>query len=105
MNRLLSTQTARPWHDCPPCASCGAFVAVPVREADARFYPPKEGVANLFCPACGVGFVGFPGQVAQAERAQAAWDAECEREAEALQNARRERLEAEKVARLAEGRW
>jgi hypothetical protein len=62
-----------PHHDCPPCQACGCPVGVPIRTQEpGRWYGPDE--STLFCPACGVGWIGTPDEVEQAEKAQAAWE-------------------------------
>lgn len=65
-----------PSTDCPTCPSCSVPCGVPIRESRGRFRGPEE--ATLFCPACGSGWVGSAADEAQAEAAQAAWDAEQE---------------------------
>lgn len=60
-----------PWLDCPSCPSCGARCAVPAR-VGAHHSGPAE--STLKCPACGIGWVGGADDLAQAERAQAAWE-------------------------------
>lgn len=70
------TDGKKPWHDCPACPKCNSTVGTPARlEEPGRWYGPDD--ATLFCPACGTGWVGSPEDVAQAEKAQAAWEA-CE---------------------------
>lgn len=64
-------QPVKPWHDCPPCPDCGLNCSVPAR-VDRHHSGPAE--STLKCPACGLGWVGSAEDVAQAERAQAAWE-------------------------------
>lgn len=60
--------------DCPVCPECGLDCAVPARTQEpGRWHGPDD--ATLFCPACGTGWVGSAEDLAQAERAQAAWEA------------------------------
>lgn len=71
----VSTSAAlMPWHDCPSCPKCGMNCSVPASQAgtEGRWYGPPE--ATLFCPACGAGWVGDEADVAQAVRAQLAWE-------------------------------
>jgi hypothetical protein len=66
----------KPWHDCPKCPHCGGTVAMPIRAArDGWNHRADVEKDNLACPACGSGWVGTPEEVAQAERAQLAWEA------------------------------
>jgi hypothetical protein len=44
---------------------------IPAR-VDRHHSGPEE--STLKCPACGVGWVGTPAEVEQAEKAQAAWE-------------------------------
>jgi hypothetical protein len=61
------------WHDCPACPNCSAAVGCPAaREERGRWYGPAD--SNLFCPACGTAWLGSPVEMAQALRAQDAWD-------------------------------
>lgn len=63
----------KPWHDCPACPSCGARVGCPTRhEEPGRWSGPED--ANLYCPACHVGWRGDGEAVAHAEFAREAWD-------------------------------
>ena len=62
----------QPHHDCPACPDCGSSLGTPTREVE-RWDGPRD--ATLFCPACGVGWVGTAVDVEQAERAWAAWEA------------------------------
>lgn len=66
----------RSWHDCPACPNGCGHVGMPIRAArdgwNHRADPDKH---NLVCPACGSGWEGTPEDVAQAERAQLAWEA------------------------------
>lgn len=67
------------WHDCPKCPKCGDSVGMPIRVAvESRGgwnHRADVEADNLCCPACGAGWVGAPEEVAQAERAQLAWEA------------------------------
>ena len=67
---------AKPWHETPACPveSCRCPSA-PIREAHNGHGGP-EG-SSLFCVGCGDGWVGTAEEVAQAERAQAAWELHC----------------------------
>lgn len=70
------SEELKPWHDCPPCPSCGTKVGCPARhEERGRWSGPDT--ANLFCPACGVGWVGSGPEVLQAELAREIWDRKC----------------------------
>ncbi len=58
---------------CPTCASCGARALMP-----AGPYSPKDVEAkpdDLRCAVCGWIVVGTPEQVAQAKKAEEAWNA------------------------------
>lgn len=61
----------KPWHDCPACPGCSGRVGCPAR-FEERWDGPDN--ANLYCPACGIGWLGAPEDVAQAERSRRAWD-------------------------------
>lgn len=61
----------RPWHDCPACPDCGATCAIPLREAHRA--GERDQTHTLACPACAADWIGTPEDVAQAERASAAW--------------------------------
>lgn len=73
--RHMTAAARKPWHDCP-AGPCGhGNLGVPIAAAnDGHRAKPGD---NLVCQACGVGWKGTPADVAQAERAQAAWDLEC----------------------------
>lgn len=64
-----------PATDCPACPECKGPFGVPMEsaECEGRFYGPRD--ATLFCVACGVGWVGSHGEVAQARAAQDAFEA------------------------------
>lgn len=75
----------RPEHDCPKCSYCGG-PGVPPRAWTWNHRADKHKGHNLACPACGSGWVGTPEEVAQAERAQLAWEA---KERAEVENGRR----------------
>ena len=63
----------KPWHDCPACPSCSARVGCPARnEEPGRWNGPPD--SNLFCPACGTGWVGTGEELGQAEFSYRAWE-------------------------------
>lgn len=63
-----------PEYDCPKCPGCGDALGTPlIRNEVERWYGPLR--ANLFCPACGTGWVGTEAEMAPANRAQDAWEA------------------------------
>ncbi len=55
--------------DGPDCPGCKAPLGTPIAEAEVERWD-GPGDANLFCPACGTGWVG---SVADVTRAVAAW--------------------------------
>lgn len=57
-------------HDYPVCPTCKTKTGVP------EDYNPDE----LFCPACGHSWAGNPEDIAQAKRAEAAYERRVERE-------------------------
>lgn len=89
-----------PWHDCPPCPKCGLKLGTPI-EQGGRAYRDED----LFCPACGDGWVGTPPEVAQAKRAWTAWEAEQERQEAAYAEERKRELDRRKYERLMKGGW
>lgn len=65
-----------PHTDCPTCPHCGSPCGVPVASRLPDDWAPSDsGADNLACAACGRRWRGTDAEVAQAERAQAAWDA------------------------------
>ena len=63
----------RPELDCPRCPGCRGPFGVPIETADWNHRAsPGDRIA---CPAGGTGWVGTEEEVAQAKRAQAAWEA------------------------------
>lgn len=93
----------RPEHDCPPCVDCGGRVGIPMECHRDRHRGGRD--ARLFCPACGMGWVGTDAEVAQAWKVQAAWERVERRDADgqvaSLHADARFRLE--EVATLREG--
>ncbi len=89
----------KPWHDCPKCPHCGCSVGIPKRAWDWNHRADPGD--DLACPACGGGWVGTPEDVAQAERAQTAWEAEKMRDA-ARAKAAEDRARYERAMR---GEW
>lgn len=61
----------QPYHRCPKCPKCGGpGVTVPYAPRPECYSAPT----NLVCCACGDGWIGTPKEVAQARRADAAYD-------------------------------
>jgi hypothetical protein len=69
----LATKHTAPWTDCPRCPNCKHAEGIPRERADWNHR--AGGADNLACPACGWGWVGTAEEVAQAKRAQDAWEA------------------------------
>lgn len=63
-----------PEQDCPNCPTCKEPLGTSLkRNGVERWYGPAN--ANLFCPVCGTGWAGTEAEVAQANKAQDAWEA------------------------------
>ena len=81
-----------PWTDCPACPKCRATAG---SSEDSETGRALRGTV-LQCKACGFAWTGTRSERAQAERADAAWEAECQRE---------ERAEHERRTRAQEADW
>lgn len=60
-------------HDCPTCPHCGTRCGFPISAADWN-HRANAALHRLACPACGGGWRGTDAEVAQAQRAQTAWE-------------------------------
>lgn len=67
----MNSRPLVPWHDTPMCPCGGPMVGRRV----ARWNHRAELAHRLVCCACGEGRIGTDEEVAQAERADAAWEA------------------------------
>ena len=65
--RMPGRERIKAYLDCPTCPLCASRTGIPGRLYDL-------GDKQLVCAACGQSWDGTPEQVAQAERAQAAWE-------------------------------
>lgn len=67
--------------DPPPCRACGLPTTTPIADLPSgvttdRYHPhapEDDGHANVWCGACGVGWIAPPADVAQATRALRAY--------------------------------
>lgn len=51
--------------DCPQCPSCSLPLGTPIEEAQVERWDGAAD-ANLYCPSCGTGWTGSPGDLARA---------------------------------------
>lgn len=72
--------TVEPWAGCPPCPQCKAHCGTREGQFTATAYARSQGPSWLSCSHCGATWEASPEDVAQAERADAAWTAECKRQ-------------------------
>lgn len=74
---MLGTLPAKPASktpDCPPCPECKTPIGAPIHTHHRGAEYPRE--VRLVCHACGHGWIGTDAEVEQAERAEAAWEAQ-----------------------------
>lgn len=71
----------QPWTDCPPCPRCRGNCGTRAGGATAAAVARTAGPSWLSCAACGHVWEGDEEAVAQAAKADAAWEAECKAEA------------------------
>lgn len=90
----------KPWEDVPKHPGCGG-PGVPRAAADWN-HRANPG-DTLVCPACGGGWVGTPEEVARAEKAQAAWDREMDKEARTSLRALKQETLARRLKEAVDG--
>jgi hypothetical protein len=90
-----------PWHRTPQCPACGCPSVPSERAMRGDERPPGK----MGCLGCGITWDGTPEQIAQAWRAERAWDREQERQKRDGEKQRKAEQERQKWNRAMKGEW